>query len=62
MRFIKSLIERMQYWIARYKVVLEYADARDRRGPTSQIEWNGEMIGDLRRRSADISTARSRVN
>jgi hypothetical protein len=30
------------------------ADAKDRRTPTPEIEWNGEMIGDLRRRSSAI--------
>jgi hypothetical protein len=53
MRLIGSLIEHLQRWIARYKVALDYADARDRRRPTNGIEWNGEMIGELRRRSLD---------
>jgi len=39
--------------IARYKVALDSADARDRRRSTIEIEWNGEMIGDLRRQSRD---------
>jgi nucleoid DNA-binding protein len=47
-----SLIERLQRWISRYKVALNYA-ARDRRQPTGEIEWNGKMIGELRRRSSD---------
>ena len=53
MRLIGSLIEQLKHWIARYKVALDYADAKERRRPTSEIEWNGEMIGDLRRRSSD---------
>jgi hypothetical protein len=53
MRLIVSLIEHLQRWIARYKVALDYPNARDRRRPTSEIEWNGEMIGELRRRSSD---------
>ena len=53
MRLIGSLIEQLKHWIARYKVALDYADAKDRRRPTIEIEWNGEMIGDLRRRSSD---------
>jgi hypothetical protein len=53
MRLVRSLIERLQRWIARYKVALDYADARERHRPTSEIEWNGAMIGDLRRRSFD---------
>jgi hypothetical protein len=53
MRRIKSLIERLQRWISRYKVALNYSDTRDRRLPTGEIEWNGEMIGELRRRSLD---------
>ena len=53
MRLIESLVLYLQRWIARYRVALDYADARDRRRPTSEIEWNGEMIGDLRRRSSD---------
>ena len=52
MRRIESLIERLQRWISRYKVALNYA-ARDRRQPTGEIEWNGKMIGELRRRSSD---------
>jgi hypothetical protein len=53
MRLIGSLIERFNRWLARYKAALDYADARDRRRPTPEIEWNGAMIGDLRRRSSD---------
>jgi hypothetical protein len=53
MRLIGSLIEHLTLWIARYKVALDYAEAKERRRPTAEIEWNGEMIGDLRRRSSD---------
>ena len=53
MRLIESFIIRMQRWISRYKAALDYAATRDRRRPTSEIEWNGEMIGDLKRRSLD---------
>jgi hypothetical protein len=53
MRLIGSLIDRLQRWIARYKVTLDYAHARARREPPHEIEWNGAMIGDLRRRSSD---------
>ena len=54
MRLIGSLLEYVQRWIARYKVALDYAEARDRRRPpAAEIEWNGEMIGELRRRSSD---------
>jgi hypothetical protein len=53
MKLIGSLIEHLQRWIARYKVALDYADAKDQRRPTSEIEWNGAMVGDLRRRSFD---------
>jgi hypothetical protein len=53
MRLIGSLIERLNRWAARYKAALDYAAARDRRKPTSEIEWKGEMIGELRRRSPD---------
>ena len=53
MRLIGSLIEHLQRWIARYEVALDYAEAKDRRRPTLEIEWNGEMVGDLRRRSSD---------
>jgi len=53
MKLIGSLIERLQRWIARYKAALDYADARDRRLPAPEIEWNGEMVGDFRRRSSD---------
>src|SRR5262249_43216562 len=41
-------LEQLKRWIVRYKVALDYADAKERRRPTSEIEWNGEMIGDLR--------------
>jgi hypothetical protein len=53
MRLIGSLIGRLQRWLAQYKAGLEYADARERHSPTPEIEWNGEMIGELRRRSSD---------
>jgi hypothetical protein len=53
MRLVRSLIEHLQRWIARYKAALDYVDARDGRGLTSEIEWNGRMVGDLRRRSLD---------
>jgi hypothetical protein len=54
MKLIGSLIERLSRWVARYKAPLDYADARERRQPTPEIEWNGEMIGDLRRRSFEV--------
>ena len=53
MRLIGSLIEQLKHWIARYKVVLDYADAKEGRRPAPEIEWNGAMIGDMRRRSSD---------
>jgi hypothetical protein len=53
MKLTGSLIEHLQRWIVRYKAALNYAEAKDRRTPTPEIEWNGEMIGDLRRRSSD---------
>jgi hypothetical protein len=53
MRLIGSLIERLQRWSARYKAALDYADAKNHRPPTPEIERNGAMIGDLRRRSSD---------
>jgi hypothetical protein len=53
MRLIGRLIEHLQRRIARYKVALDSADARDRRRSTIEIEWNREMIGDLRRQSRD---------
>ena len=37
------------------KLALDYADARERRKPTSEIKWNGATIGDLRRRSLDLA-------
>ena len=57
MRLIGRLIEHLQRRIARYKVALDFADARDRRRSTIEIEWNGEMIGDLRRQSPDAGPA-----
>jgi hypothetical protein len=53
MKVIGSLIERLQRWFARYRAQLVYAEARDRRRPIAEMEWNGAMIGDLRRRSLD---------
>jgi hypothetical protein len=53
MRLVRSLIEHLQRWIVRYRVALDYGDAREQRRPTPEIEWNGEMVGDLRRRSSD---------
>ena len=57
MQLIGRLIEHLQRRIARYKVALDSADARDRRRSTIEIEWNGEMIGDLRRQSPDAGPA-----
>ena len=52
MRLIGS--QYVQRWSARYEAALAYAEARDRRrAPEPEIEWNGEMIGELRHRSAD---------
>jgi hypothetical protein len=53
MEVIGSLVEHLQRWSARYKTELAYAEARDRRRPPAEIEWNGAMIGDVRRRSLD---------
>ena len=53
MRRLGSLIEQLKRWISRYKVALNYAEGKDRRRPTGEIEWNGEIIGELRRRSLD---------
>jgi hypothetical protein len=53
MRLIQNLIDRLQRLIMQYKVTLDYAHARERLGSTREIEWNGAMIGDLRRRSSD---------
>jgi hypothetical protein len=53
MRLIESLIEHLRRWTARYRVVLDPADDREQRRSTPEIEWNGAMIGDLRRRSLD---------
>ena len=47
MKLIGSLIEHLQRWIARYGAALDYAEIRERRRPTPEIEWNGEMIGHL---------------
>jgi hypothetical protein len=44
MRFIGSLLERLQRWIAGYKMALTHADVGDRRR---------SIIGELRRRSLD---------
>jgi hypothetical protein len=53
MRLVRSLIEHLQRWIARYKAALDYIDARDRRALAPEIERNGRTVGDLRRRSFD---------
>jgi hypothetical protein len=53
MEVIGSLVEHLQRWFARYKTELAYAEARDRRRPPAEIEWNGVMIGEVRRRSLD---------
>ena len=52
MKLIGNLIERLNRWIAMYKMALGY-EARERRRPSAEIKWNGQMIGDLRRRSSD---------
>ena len=46
MRRLGNLIEHLPRWISRYRLALNYGDARDRRR-------NGKMIGELRRRSSD---------
>jgi hypothetical protein len=53
METIRSLIEHLQRWFARYRAELVHAEARDRRRPIAEMEWSGAMIGDLRRRSLD---------
>jgi hypothetical protein len=53
MRLIGNLTERLNWWIAMYKMALNY-EARERRRPSADITWNGQMIGDLRRRSSDV--------
>jgi hypothetical protein len=55
MEIIGSLIERLQRWFARYRAELVYPEARDRRRPIAEMEWNGAMIGDLRRRRSTLS-------
>jgi hypothetical protein len=52
-RLVRRLIRYLQRWIARYRAALDYLDARDRRRLAPETEWNGGMIGDLRRRSLD---------
>ena len=46
MRRLGSLIEQLKRWISRYRLALNYTDARDRRR-------SGKVIGELRRRSSD---------
>jgi hypothetical protein len=53
MRLIESFIEHLQRWFARYRTLV-HAEARNQHRPSlAEIEWNGAMIGDLRRRSLD---------
>jgi hypothetical protein len=55
MQIIGSFIERLQRWYSRYNAELAHAEAIDRRRPSlAEIEWNGAMIGELRRRSSDV--------
>jgi hypothetical protein len=54
MEIIGSLIEHLQRWFARYRAEVTRAEARDRRRPAIEMEWNGAMVGDLRRRSSDV--------
>ena len=54
MRLIGSIIEHLQRWFTRYRTELVHAEARNQhRQSLAEIEWNGAMIGDLRRRSLD---------
>jgi len=54
MRLIGSFIERLRRWLARYKTELAQAEPSNQQRPLlAEIEWNGAMIGDLRRRSLD---------
>ena len=54
MRLIGSFIEHLQRWFTRYRTELVHAEARNQyRQSLAEIEWNGAMIGDLRRRSLD---------
>jgi hypothetical protein len=55
MRLIGSLIEYLQRWFARYRTELTHCEATNQHRPSlAEIEWNGAMIGDLRRRSLDV--------
>jgi hypothetical protein len=60
MKLIGSLIEHLQRWIARYGAELDYAEMRERRRPTPEIEWNGEMIGDYDVYTGNCSSSRVR--
>jgi hypothetical protein len=53
MELVRSLIERLKDWAARYKAALSYAAAGNRLPPSRKVEWNDEMIGDLRQRPMD---------
>jgi hypothetical protein len=53
MRCLEQIVRHLQRWVRRYKVVLNYDDTIHRRSIPREIEWNGEMIGELRRQSAD---------
>ena len=53
MRRLERIVRYLQRWVRRYRVVLNYDDTTHRRSIPREIEWNGEMIGELRRHSAD---------
>jgi hypothetical protein len=54
MRLIGSVIRHLQRWFARYKNEVVRSEASNEQLPSlAEIEWNGAMIGDLRRRSLD---------
>jgi hypothetical protein len=54
MRLIGSFIEHLQRCFARCKTELAQTKASNEQRPSlAEIEWNGAMIGDLRRRSLD---------
>jgi hypothetical protein len=53
MEILRNLVKQIRQSLAGVKMALQDTDTRQRRRPEREVEWNGEMIGDLKRRSSD---------
>jgi hypothetical protein len=50
MEVLRNFVKQIGRWVMRFRVALDESDARERLRPEREVEWNGEMIGDMKRR------------